>query len=62
MGIFHSQVGEMGVKLGRSGNGLKETKIQVLRMAFSIVENVPTAHESIFELCPVSQRPYRAKH
>ena len=43
------------------GNGPKSRKNKVLRMAFSIVENVPTARESIFELCPVSQRPYRAK-
>ena len=45
----------------RVGNSPKSRKMKVLRMAYSIVENVPTARESIFELCPASQCPYRAK-
>ena len=44
------------------GSGTKSRKIKVLRMAFSIVENVPTPRESIFELFPASQRPYGAKN
>ena len=44
------------------GSGTKSQKMKVLRMAFSIVENVPTPRESIFELFPASQRPYGAKN
>ena len=36
--------------------------MKVLRMAYSIVENVPTPRESIFKLFPASQHPYRAKN
>ena len=43
------------------GNGPKSRKMKVLRMAYPIVENVPTPRESIFKLFPASQRPYRAK-
>ena len=46
---------------GRLENGRKIQKLEVLRMKFSIVENVPTPWESIFKLFPASQLPYRAK-
>ena len=36
-------------------------KIKVLRMGFSIVENVPTPCGIIFKLCTASQLPYGAK-
>ena len=39
----------------------KSRKMKVLRMKSSIVENVPTPWESLFELFPASQLPYRAK-
>ena len=40
----------------------KSRKMKVLRMKSSIVENVPTPWESLFELFPASQLPYRAKN
>ena len=43
------------------GGQQKCRKTKVLRMKFSIVENVPTPWESIFKLFPASQLPYRAK-
>ena len=46
---------------GRLENGRKSVKMEVLRMKFPIVENVPTSRESIFKLCTASQLPYRAK-
>ena len=52
----------MGVKLGRLENGRKSKKKKVLRMKFSIVENVPTSRDSIFKLSPASQRPSGAKN
>ena len=39
----------------------KSQKMKVLRMKFSIVENVPTPRESIFKLSTASQLAYRAK-
>ena len=47
-----------GVGLGGSK---KDRKMKVLRMRSSIVENVPTPQESLLELFPASQLPYRAK-
>ena len=35
----------------------KSPKMKVLRMKFSILENVPTPRERIFKLSPASQRP-----
>ena len=61
MGIVCSRVGEMGVKLGRSENRRKSQNITVLRMKFSIVENVPTSDDDVFKLSPASQRPSGAK-
>ncbi len=46
----------MGVKLG-GWEIVEKTEIKVLRMKFSIVENVPTSRDSIFKLSPASQRP-----
>ena len=46
----------------RVGNSPKSRKMTVLRMPYSIVENVPTPRESIFKLFPASQRPYGAKN
>ncbi len=40
---------------------VKKVKKKVLRMKFSIVENVPTSRDSIFKLSPASQRPPGAK-
>ena len=51
----------MGVKLGRSGIVKNSQKMKVLRMKFSIVENVPTSDDIIFKLSPASQLPYNAK-
>ena len=48
----------LGVGLGGSK---KRRKMKVLRMKFSIVENVPTPRGIIFKLCTASQLPYRAK-
>ena len=48
----------LGVGLGGSK---KSRKMKVLRMRSSIVENVPTPQESLLELFPASQLPYRAK-
>ena len=43
-------------------NGVgKSEKMKVLRMRFSIVENVPTSRGIIFKISRGSQRPYRAK-
>ena len=42
-------------------NDTKSRKNKVLRMAYSMVENVPTPSESIFKLCPASQLPHTAK-
>ena len=39
----------------------KSRKIKVLSMKSSIVENVPTPRESLLELFPASQLPYRAQ-
>ena len=39
----------------------KSQKMKVLTMAYSIMENVSTARESIFKLFPATQSPYRAK-
>ena len=61
MGTFCCRVGQMGVGLGGSESGRKSQKMKVLRMKSSIVENVPTPWESLFELFPASQLPYRAK-
>ena len=44
------------------GNGPTSRKMKVFRMAYSIVENVPTPRESIFKLFLASQRPYGAKN
>ena len=46
---------ENGCQVGTVGN--RQTKIRVLRMKCSIVENVSTPQESIFKLSPASQRP-----
>ena len=61
MGVFCSQVGQMGVELVWSENGGKRKKTRVLRMKFSIVEIVPTPDDSVFELSPASQPPYNGK-
>ena len=39
----------------------KSQKMKVLRMKFSIVENVRTSRDIIFKLSPASQRPYGGK-
>ena len=60
------RVGYFGVHFGTSGRQGRERvkksrKMKVLRMKCSIVENVPTPRESLLELFPASQLPYRAK-
>ena len=46
-------------QVGKVGKWSKNDKnIKVLRMKFSIVENVPTPRESIFTLSRASQLPY----
>ena len=47
--------------MGVESRMAKQKKMKVLRMAYSIVENVATPRESMFKLFPVSQRPYGAK-
>ena len=39
----------------------KSQQYKVLRMRFSILENVPTLHDILFKLSRGCQRPYRAK-
>ena len=48
-------------KLDISEKCRKSRKIKVLRMRFSIVENVPMSDDIIFKLSRGSQRPYGAK-
>ena len=61
MGVFCSQVGQMGGRLVRSENCRKKQKMKVIRMKFSILEIVPTSNDSIFKLSPASQLPHGAK-
>ena len=48
-------------KLEISKRDRKSRKIEVLRMKFSILENVPTPRERVFKLCTASQRPYKCQ-
>ena len=58
-------LGFCGQKKVRPGLRLRGSKkvdlLEILRMGFSIVENVPTPCGIIFKLCTASQLPYRAK-
>ena len=60
-----SRLGILRPKKVRPGLRLRGSKkvdfLKVLRMGFSIVENVPTPCGIIFKLCTASQLPYRAK-
>ena len=51
----------MGVELVGSESGRKGQKMKVLRMKFSIVENVPASNDIIFKPSPASQLPYNAQ-
>ena len=57
-GHFCSPVGKMGVEWVRSVMVKQSQRIQVLRMKFSVVENVPTSNDTIVRLSPASQLPY----
>ena len=48
MGMFPPRVGKIGVELERSENG---PRVKVLRMKFSIAEDVPTPDDGVLKLC-----------